>query len=150
MLLREKINRKRPLFRQQESWRYKRLKNRWKKPFGVDNKMRKKVKGWPKYVEVGYRGPKMTRGLHPSGYEEVLIRTLDDVDDINSKTKAIRIYHTVGNRKRVEILEKTRERKIQVLNSKRVIEIREKGETKETSEEQLSKKNKNSLGDEQG
>ena len=64
---------KRPDFKRQESWRYKRVKENWRRPRGIDSKMRKKVKGWPRSAEVGYRSPKETRGLHPSGYEEVLV-----------------------------------------------------------------------------
>ena len=61
-----KIRTKKPGFERQESWRYKRLKPNWRRPKGIDNKMRRKIKGWPATVNVGYRGPKVVRGLHPS------------------------------------------------------------------------------------
>jgi len=82
--------------------------------------MRRKKKGWPKSVEVGYRGPKAARGLHPSGYAEVLIHTVDDVDRVNPKTQAIRIAHTVGARKRIEITARAREKDIRILNPREV------------------------------
>jgi len=78
--------------------------------------MRKKKKGWPKSVEIGYRGPKIARGLHPSGYVEVLVNTLDDLGKVDPKTQAIRIAHTVGMRKRAEISLRADEKGIHILN----------------------------------
>jgi large subunit ribosomal protein L32e len=120
LALRRRLKSKKPRFRRQESWRYKRVSEVWRKPDGVDSKMRRKKKGWPKSVEVGYRGPKAARGLHPSGYAEVLIHTVDDVDRVNPKTQAIRIAHTVGARKRIEITARAREKDIRILNPREV------------------------------
>jgi len=128
--LRKTVKARNPKFRQHESWRYKRLKEKWRKPRGLDNKMRLKAKGWPKSVNVGYGGPKAARGLHPSGFEEVLVHTPDEMSNVNPKTQAIRIAHTVGTRKRIHIASLARERDIRVLNPlvRREIEEEEKAE----------------------
>lgn len=120
LVLRRRLKSKKPRFRRQESWRYKRVSEVWRKPDGIDSKMRKKKKGWPKSVEVGYRGPKAARGLHPSGYAEVLIRTVDDVEKVDPKTQAIRIAHAVGARKRIEITARAGEIGVHVLNPREV------------------------------
>ncbi len=120
LALRRRLKSKKPKFRRQESWRYKRVSEVWRKPDGIDSKMRRKKKGWPKSVEVGYRGPKAARGLHPSGYAEVLIHTVDDVEKVDPKTQAIRIAHAVGARKRIEITARARERDIHILNPREV------------------------------
>jgi len=114
--LRARLKSKKPTFRRQESWRYKRVSQIWRKPDGIDSKMRRKVKGWPKSVEVGYRGPKKARGLHPSGYEEVMVRNADELAEIDPNTQAVRIAHTVGMKKRAEISVRAGEGHIHILN----------------------------------
>ena len=78
--------------------------------------MRKRKKGKGKMPEVGYRAPKSLRYLHPSGFKEVLIRNLKEVDRIDPKKEAIRIASTVGKKLREKILKKAEEMKIKVLN----------------------------------
>ena len=64
---RAKVAKSRPDFKRPESWRYKRLETTWRKPKGIDNHQRKqKSRGRPGLVKVGYGGPKISRGLHPS------------------------------------------------------------------------------------
>jgi len=122
---RKKEKSKKPKFVRQESWRYKRLKENWRRPKGLDNKMRKKVKGWPASPNAGYRGPKESRGLHPSAYREVRVFNLDDLSMINPESEAIRIASTVGGRKRAEIIREARERGIRILNPGSFVELEE-------------------------
>jgi len=108
-----------PDFQRQEGWRYKRLKTGWRGSRGVDSKMRKRVKGWPKSPGIGYRSPKELVGLHPSGYEEILVHNLGEIEKVDPKRQAVRIAHTVGARKRVEISNRAEEKGIRILNPKR-------------------------------
>ena len=113
---RKKVAQTRPRFIRQESWRYDRLAEKWRKPKGKDNKMRKQKSGMPALVKVGYRSPKAARGLHPSGYRDILIYNTHELIKLDSKRDAARIAHTVGKKKRIEIINKALELGIKVLN----------------------------------
>ncbi|MDW0223618.1 MAG: 50S ribosomal protein L32e, partial [Nitrososphaeraceae archaeon] len=139
--LRKKIADKRPDFVRQESWRYKKLATNWRKPKGKDNKMRKQVSGVPALVKVGYKGPRKSRGLHPSGYNDVLIFNTNDLTRIDPKIDAIRIAHGVGYKKRLDILNEATKLKIKVLNPGKIEKV-EKVETKPKKEVEKVEKEK--------
>jgi hypothetical protein len=58
----------------------------------------------------------MARYLHPSGYEEVVVRNVDDLSKVDPKTQVARIAHTVGMKKRADISVRAEERHIHILN----------------------------------
>lgn len=124
--LRRLVKANKPDFQGQEVWRYKRIRDRWRRPRGVDSKMRMNTKGWPKTVNVGYGGPKTARYLHPSGYAEVLVHNLSEIEGLDSTTQAIRIAHTVGGRKRMEIITRAKEKGLHLLNPRELKVAKEK------------------------
>jgi large subunit ribosomal protein L32e len=145
--VRARAKRKKPAFVRPESWRYIRLKENWRRPKGLDHKIRKKFKGWPAAVSIGYGGPKIARGLHPSGYKEILIYNAEGLLEVDPKTQAVRIAHTVGRRKRARIINEARKKRITILNLKvarEVVEeekkVTEEKEEKAETEEELEEK----------
>jgi large subunit ribosomal protein L32e len=111
---------KKPAFVRPESWRYNKLSPSWRRPRGIDNKVRRTIKGWPPAPCYGYMGPKIARGLHPSGYIEVLVHNVAEVAKVNVETQAARIAHTVGMKKRVLIIAEARKLGLTVLNAKAI------------------------------
>jgi large subunit ribosomal protein L32e len=116
--LRRRLKHRKPKFVRPESWRYVRLKENWRRPRGLDHKVRLSYAGWPPGVSVGYRGPKAARGLHPSGRKEVLVYNVADLKEIDPAIHAIRIAHAVGKRRRTQIIIEARKKKIAILNLK--------------------------------
>ncbi len=121
--LRAQAKSKKPAFVRPESWRYDKFSESWRRPKGLDNKIRRKIKGWPPGPSTGYKGPKMSRGLHPSGYEDVLVHNIAELGKVNPTTQAVRIGHTVGKKKRVEIIAEARKLNLKIVNVKEVKEI---------------------------
>jgi large subunit ribosomal protein L32e len=128
---RARAKNKKPEFIRPESWRYSRFSLSWRRPRGLDNKIRRKIKGWPPGVSVGYKGPKIARGLHPSGYREVMVYNAQGISTIDPNTQAIRIAHTVGKRKRALIIAEAKKLNVKILNVKVSAETEKKEEAAE-------------------
>jgi|GEM_PF-354858 large subunit ribosomal protein L32e len=110
---------RKPEFKRYESHKKLRLRDKsWRRPRGMDNKMRKRIAG-KKPVSVGFGTPSAVRNLHPSGFREILVRNPSELDGINAEKEAIRIASTVGLRKRLAIEDKARELGIRILNPQR-------------------------------
>src|SRR5512137_676262 len=84
----------------------KQLSDSWRKPRGQHNKQREQKKAKGALPKPGFGSPIAVRGMHPSGYFEVLISSVKELEGINPKTHAIRIGATVGERTRVGLQEK--------------------------------------------
>jgi large subunit ribosomal protein L32e len=110
------ISGRRPAFKRQEWFRYSKLGEMWRRPKGIHSKMKRKLARRPPVVAIGYRGPAAVRGLHPSGFEEVHVANVNDLEGIDPKTQAVRIGGTVGTKKRITIEDRAEELGIRVLN----------------------------------
>lgn len=106
----------RPNFKRQEWFRYVRLGESWRRPRGIQSKMRRGYKYRINLVSTGYRGPKTVRGLHPSGFQEVMVYRVEDLESMDPGKQAARIGHSVGSKKREEIEKTADEKGIRVLN----------------------------------
>lgn len=109
-----------PSFRRQEWYRYRRLaKSGWRKPSGMDSKLRRNYKYRGALVKIGHGKVSGARGLHSSGFREVMVHNATDLDQINPATQAARVGATVGGRKREQIHLRADELGIRVLNRRR-------------------------------
>jgi len=114
--LRKQIKNRTPEFLREEWFRYKKIPMNWRRPDGMTSKMRINLKYRPSKVRIGFRGPKDARGLHPSGFEEVMVYNVNDLGRINKDTQAARIGSSVGTKKRLEIEKKAEELEVRILN----------------------------------
>jgi len=96
------------------------LSDSWRKPKGQHNKQREQKKAKGALPKPGFGSPIAVRGMHPSGFFEVMISTVKELEGLDPKTQAVRIGATVGDRKRVVIQEKAAAAGLKVLNARTV------------------------------
>jgi large subunit ribosomal protein L32e len=105
-----------PEFRRQESWRYKRVKENWRRPRGVTSKMRKEQNGFPAKVKNGYGTASSTRGLHPRGLVDTIVWREVELEKLDPKIHIVRIAARVGEKKRRGILTKAKDLNFHIAN----------------------------------
>ncbi|HKS59851.1 MAG TPA: 50S ribosomal protein L32e [Thermoplasmata archaeon] len=118
---------RRPRFVRQASYRYYRIGrwDNWRRPRGQQSKQRRHYGYRSQIVSIGFGSPRAVRGLGPTGFETVIVRTTRDVAAIDAQFQAALIARTVGTKKRLVLEEAARQRGIHVLNPI----VRETGET---------------------
>jgi len=120
LALRAAQKKKTPSFRRTEWFRYKRLsRSGWRAPHGMDNKQRRNYKYRGSLVRIGHGKVAAARFLHPSGFREVMVHNLADLDAVDPETEAARVGATVGGRKREHIYARADELGVRVLNRRR-------------------------------
>lgn len=116
LVKRREMSDHRPNFLRQEWFRYQKLEGKWRKPRGIHSKMRRHYGYRLNIVSIGYRGPAAVRGLHSSGFQEVMVYNPAMLEGVDPKVQAVRIGGTVGGKKRNAIISKADEIGIRVLN----------------------------------
>jgi len=96
------------------------LSDSWRKPRGQHNKQREQKKAKGALPKPGFGSPIAVRGMHPSGFFEVLVATLTELEGLDPKTQAVRISGTVGDRKRVGLQAAAIDAGLKVLNARTV------------------------------
>ena len=120
LLLRAEQKKLTPNFLRTEWFRYKRLsRSGWRRPKGMDNKQRRNYKYRGAMVRVGHGKVAAARGLHSSGFREVMVMNPNDLEAIDPETEAARVGRTVGGRKRERIHDRADELGVRILNRRR-------------------------------
>jgi large subunit ribosomal protein L32e len=96
----------------------RRVKDKWRKPRGIDNKQRHKYKWAGAIVNKGYRGDAKIRGTHPLGKKEFMIRGISDLEKNKGGLQnfVIRLSGTLSKHSKEKIRLKAAEMKLVVLN----------------------------------
>lgn len=116
LAVRKEKKAKTPTFTRHASHRKKKLKDGvWRKPKGLQNKLRLRKKSRGVAVKDGYRTPVAVRGLATSGKKQFLVRTQADLLNAEPEVHAI-IIARVGDRRRVELLKEATTQGFEILN----------------------------------
>ncbi|ELR02317.1 Ribosomal 60S subunit protein L32 [Pseudogymnoascus destructans] len=107
-------------FNRHQSDRFMRVDPSWRKPKGIDNRVRRRFSGQAVMPSIGFGSNKKTRHMMPSGHKAFLVSNVRDVDLLlmHNKTFAAEISHSVSSRKRVDIVARAKQLGVKVTNAK--------------------------------
>ena len=91
----------------------------WRKPKGIDGRVRRRFKGAIPMPSVGYGSNKKTRNVHPNGFKSVVVSNVKDLEMLmmHNRTYAATVAHSVSSRVRREIVERAEQLAIRVTNA---------------------------------
>ncbi|MCB9362442.1 50S ribosomal protein L32e [Candidatus Woesearchaeota archaeon] len=116
--IRKAVKSKKPTFSRQDSHKKPKLGTVWRRPKGLQSKMRLMKRGYKRRPEVGWGSPKSVKGLSPEGLMPVSIASAADVEALDAKKDGAMLKRTLGTRKKSEIVKALVARKITILNMK--------------------------------
>ncbi|UYV63557.1 RPL32 [Cordylochernes scorpioides] len=118
-LTRHKIVKKRTKkFIRHQSDRYDKIKPSWRKPKGIDNRVRRRFKGLYLMPSIGYGSSKKTKNMLPNGFRKLVVHNVKELEVLmmHNKRYCAEIAHGVSSRKRVAIVERAQQLAIRVTN----------------------------------
>ncbi len=93
----------------------KRVKDRWRKQRGEDNKKRLKKAFMGAIPSIGYRNPEELRGKRANGKKDIIIHNLNELKGLqNPNDFNIVVAHDVSKRTRNAMLKYSEEQKIAI------------------------------------
>ncbi|CAG2170833.1 unnamed protein product [Oppiella nova] len=105
-------------FKRHQSDRYKKLKPNWRKPKGIDNRVRRRFKGQILMPNIGYGSSKLTRHMLPNGFRKVLVHNVKELEVLMMMNRryCAEIAHSVSSKKRKDIVERAKQLAIRLTN----------------------------------
>lgn len=107
-------------FARHQSDQFMRIKNSsWRKPKGIDGRVRRRFKGAIPMPSIGYGSDKRTRNIHPHGFKTVVVNNVSELEMLmmHNRSYAATVAHSVSSRVRREIVERAEQLAIRVTNA---------------------------------
>jgi len=112
---------KKPAFRRQDAHKKREVaRTGYRKPKGLQSKMRLGHGSYARMVSTGFSSPKAVKGLTRDGLRPVMVATLASLKGLDPKAEGAVIVATVGAKKREAILAEAKRLGITIINAKDV------------------------------
>ncbi|KAJ0333232.1 hypothetical protein COL5a_000928 [Colletotrichum fioriniae] len=132
------VKKRTKLFNRHQSDRFMRVDRSWRKPKGIDNRVRRRFRGNTAMPSIGFGSNKKTKYMMPSGHKAFLVSNVNDVNLLlmHNRTYAAEcvpphirlpaptekpsegIAHNVSSRKRIDIIGRAKQLGVKVTNPK--------------------------------
>eukprot|EP00695_Tsukubamonas_globosa_P001243 TRINITY_DN21_c0_g1_i3.p2 TRINITY_DN21_c0_g1~~TRINITY_DN21_c0_g1_i3.p2 ORF type:complete len:134 (+),score=67.38 TRINITY_DN21_c0_g1_i3:83-484(+) len=98
--------------------RFLRMGLSWRRPRGIDSRVRRRYRGAPKTPKIGYGSDNKTKHLDPAGFYRFLVKNKEELEVLlmHNRQFAAEIAHSVGAKARKEIVERAAQLNIKVTN----------------------------------
>ena len=95
------------------------VRSSWRKPKGIDGRVRRRFKGALPMPSIGYGTDKRTRNIHPNGFKSVVVNNVKELEMLmmHNRTYAATVGHSVSSRVRKEIVGRAEQLAISVTNA---------------------------------
>ncbi|KAH7307880.1 hypothetical protein KP509_22G081000 [Ceratopteris richardii] len=105
-------------FKRAQSDRKISVKPSWRRPKGIDSRVRRKFKGCILMPNIGYGSNKKTRHVLPNGFKKFLVHNVADLDLLmmHNRKFCAEIAHNVSTLKRKSIVERATQLNIVLTN----------------------------------
>merc|ERR1712018_911365 len=99
--------------------RYKKLTRNWRKPKGIDNRVRRRFKGMYVMPSIGFGSAKTTKHMLPTGFRKVLVHNMKELEVLMMQNKKFcaEIAHGVSAKNRKALVERAQQLCIRVTNA---------------------------------
>ncbi|MAU76346.1 MAG: 50S ribosomal protein L32e [Crocinitomicaceae bacterium] len=115
------------VFRRWQHDRFKCVKPSWRKPKGIDGRVRRRFKGTIAMPNIGYGTDKKTKHYMPNGFLKFRVFNVKELELLmmHNRKYVAEIAHNVSTRKRREIVNRAEELNIRVSNGNAKIRTEE-------------------------
>jgi len=114
--IRKNLKSRKPNFRRHDSHKKIRVSASWRNPRGRQSKQRLQLKGYARGIATGYGAPKGVYGLSKEGLTQNIVSSVKDLESLNPKVDGLIISRTLGNKKRILIIDEASKKQFTVLN----------------------------------
>ena len=114
------VKKHRGTFNRFESDRYTRFGRSWRRPRGIDCRVRRQYKGNKPLVKVGYGQNKNTKYYLPNGFKKFLIKNEKDLELLlmNNRVFAGELAKNLSAQTRAKIVKRAKELNVKLTNAK--------------------------------
>lgn len=104
-----------------------RVSESWRRPKGIDSRVRRKWRGKVLMPNIGYGTNKKTRHMLPNGFFKLVVSNVNELDALamQNRTYCAEIAHNVSSQKRIAILDRAAQLDIKVSNAGARIKVEE-------------------------
>ncbi|EGR30799.1 ribosomal protein, putative, partial [Ichthyophthirius multifiliis] len=111
-----------------ESEDFGKLRSSWRRPRGIDNRVRRRFRGQRSMVKIGFGSDKATKHLLPNGFKKFLVTNLQDLEVLlmNNRQYCGEVAHNVSARVKAQIVKRAAELGVRITNGNAKVRTEEK------------------------